>query len=462
MGVGLAIVGGIAAQQKAKQKAKQKKAATKKVTKPKKTKKVVKKTTKKTPKKNNVVRKSKPPAPGRIALPETIRIARPKQRAYTIGDKPWASEDEFVVVLEPGLTQQEVLAFLDEHRLTQKSLSRISLLDRVVLKLEYPEDMSPRDALAMATDPRISRAQLDYFYYPANDPAASTNADFDPDLQYALAKMGLGELGGAVGGKGVALAVIDSGVHGEHPSLLGKETTHFSAFPSVDPLDLNTDHGTAIASIIAAQNGMKGIAGEVDLMSAQVFRYSEQGHMVADSFDLVRGIDWAVSNGARVLNLSFAGARDKLLEEALSKAEEQGVVLVAASGNEGAEAPAAYPAAYASTIAVTATDQDDALYSFANRGTHVELAAPGVDVLVAAGADGFGLQTGTSMATAYISGAIALMLEKNPELSLDDIKQRLASSALDLGEEGRDPIYGHGLVNAARALEGPEQTAELQ
>ena len=197
----------------------------------------------------------------------------------------------------------------------------------------------------------------------------------------------------------------------------------FSAFDEEATVLEAPEHGTAIASIIAAKAGMKGISDAVSLLSAEVFRTDDQGMTVGDSFDIVEGIDWAVQQGADILNLSFAGARDDLLELALAKASEQGVVLIAAAGNEGAEVPVAFPAAYAPVIAVTATDDADVLYAFANQGDDVDLAAPGVDILVAAGDDGFALQSGTSMAKAYISGAVALLLQKEPDLTVEDIKQ---------------------------------------
>ena len=452
--VGAAIINEISKKKKPKEPQVHQSVPPKKVVKkPRKTpKRTVKKTYRKSPKN---YRKT-PPPPRYIALPDTIRMPRAKPRAYAIGDKPWASEREFVVVLKSGLTQSAVQDFLQHYGLEKIAQTRIGLLDQVILKLAYPEDMSPARALELASDHRVFRAQPNYFYYPANDKHSSRQGEIEQDegaLQYALAKLGLNRLDGKILGKGVPLAIIDSGVSAEHPALAGRIRAHFSAFRPEERDRLNHDHGTAIASIIAAKGGMKGIASEVNLMSAQVFGYSEAGHIAASSYDLVRGIDWAVANGARILNLSFAGRKDDMLQEALRKAAERGVIAVAAAGNEGPDAPAAFPAAYDSVIAVTATDFDDGLYSFANRGAHVELCAPGVDVFVATGSEGFGLQSGTSMAAAYISGAIALLLEQEPELSIADIKARLVRSVVDLGQQGRDPQFGHGLVDVHKALE---------
>ncbi|WP_319568289.1 S8 family peptidase [Cohaesibacter marisflavi] len=406
-------------------------------------------------------RQPRPPrVTSRIQLPETLRVARAKPRIYSIGDKPWASDTEFVVALYPGLPDSAIDAFIADYGLDLIERTRIKLLDQVVLKLRYPEDMSPRDVLDMATDIRVFRAQPDYFYYPSSGEQSRASVPY-AGLQYAFDRLGLEQSGAQANrleasGEGVRLAVIDSGIRSDHPALTGAVSSRFTAFEPTGEAQLVPEHGTAVASIIAAQSGMRGMARNVSLLSAQVFQANAQGNMVADSFDIVRGIDWAVQQGADILNLSFAGGRDDLLEMALLKASEKGVVLVAAAGNEGADAPVAFPAAYAPVIAVTATDEEDALYVFANQGDDVELAAPGVDILVAVGTNGFALQSGTSMATAYISGAVALLLQKEPELSVEEIKQRLSGSALDLGPQGKDPLFGYGRLDVSRALAGGE------
>ena len=400
-------------------------------------------------------------SPSRTVLPEMLRTARAKPRVYSIGDKPWASDRVFVVLLKSGMPDEAVADFLDRFDLEVIDQTRIDLVDQIALKVAYPEQMAPQDMLALMADERVFRVQLDYFYYPTGEGRPRETETY-AELQYAFDKMGLSQLGDEVSGDGVRLAVIDSGIHEGHPALAESVSAYFTAFPEAGPDSLNEDHGTAVASIIAAHSGMRGVARDVSLMSAQVFRMNENGHMAADSYDIVRGIDWAVSNGARILNLSFAGAKDELLHNALSKAEERGVILIAAAGNEGADMPVAYPAAYGSVIAVTATDADDGLYVFANRGEKIELAAPGVDVLVAAGEDGFGLQSGTSMATAFISGSIALMLAREPDLDFGMIKERLSHSVHDLGEAGRDPDFGYGLLNAYEAVTGFSDHASVQ
>lgn len=125
---------------------------------------------------------------------------------------------------------------------------------------------------------------------------------------------------------------------------------------------------------------------------------------------------------------------------------------VAAAGNGGAKAAPLYPAADANVIAVTATDADDKAFAQANRGGYVAVAAPGVDVLAAEPQGRYAFSSGTSIAAAHVSGLVALLLEKRPDLDLEGVRKLLMESAVDLGAKGRDPVYGAGRVDAPAAL----------
>jgi subtilisin family serine protease len=150
--------------------------------------------------------------------------------------------------------------------------------------------------------------------------------------------------------------------------------------------------------------------------------------------------------------MSFAGPNDPRLREALAKAKQKGMVLIAAAGNAGPNSPPLYPAADPNVIAVTATDVDDTLFSGANRGKHIAVAAPGVDILAPAPDGAYQFTTGTSVAAAEVSGVAALLIERNPLLTPDEVKKILMGTARDLGPKGHDPGFGAGLVNALQAV----------
>jgi subtilisin family serine protease len=173
----------------------------------------------------------------------------------------------------------------------------------------------------------------------------------------------------------------------------------------------------------------------------------------ATTRQIISGIEWAISKGARVINMSFAGPYDPMLQLAMRNAAAKGVILIAASGNMGPRSPPLYPAADPHVIAVTAIDESDALFPQAVRGPHLAVAAPGVDVMVPAPNDSYQLTTGTSVAAAHVSGVAALLLERYPEADAATILEVLTATARNLDPSGRDDLYGWGLVDPAAALQ---------
>ena len=143
----------------------------------------------------------------------------------------------------------------------------------------------------------------------------------------------------------------------------------------------NRDHGTALAGLMLAAAGFDGISPGARLVSVRAFDTGADGAVISGSYEIAAAIDVAVANGARILNLSFAGPRDPLVMSVLDAAVEKGVILVAAAGNGGPEAAPAYPAPTKALSPSPATDDRDALFSSANHGWYVAVAAPGVDVL---------------------------------------------------------------------------------
>ena len=151
--------------------------------------------------------------------------------------------------------------------------------------------------------------------------------------------------------------------------------------------------------------------------------------------------------------MSFAGPRDPSMERALRAAHDKGIVLIAAAGNAGPKSPPLFPGADPNVIAVTATDANDKLFIGANRGRYIAVAAPGVDILVPAPQASYQVTTGTSVASAEVSGIAALLLERNPDLTPADIRRILTTSARHTGPKDRDDDYGSGLVDPAKALQ---------
>jgi subtilisin family serine protease len=328
-------------------------------------------------------------------------------------------------------------------------LERINLdhLNRRLVRLRIPDGRTAAAVVdELQGDIRINAPQVNFYYRHQQADAASSIG-----LQYALVKLDVPRAEALAHGRGALIAVIDSGIDQTHPDLAGSIA---DVFRGSEADGVGDPHGTEISGIICAHGIVRGVAPDARLLDVQVFRPQRSDRpSVATTFDLVRGIDWALAKHARVLNMSFSGPRDPLLERSVGVAAAGGAIIVAAAGNGGAKAPFAYPAAYPEVIAVTATDVADHLYASATHGRYIAMAAPGVDVLVSSGDHAHQLVSGTSYAAAYVSGIVALMIERNPSLSASAARLALTTAAVDLGPPGPDDQFGAGRVNAFASLQ---------
>jgi filamentous hemagglutinin family protein len=280
----------------------------------------------------------------------------------------------------------------------------------------------------------------------ADDPTLAGLSQEGDAAQYALSKLGLIDVHRQLRGSNITVAVIDSQIDVKHPDLDGVIADSFDAVGAVEPPHA---HGTGMAGAIASHRRLMGIAPSAQIFAVHAF---SSGAATAESttFSILKGLDWAASKGVRVINMSFAGPRDPSLERAIKTAHDRGIVLIAAAGNAGPKSPPLYPGADPNVIAVTATDVNDKIFSGANRGAYIAVAAPGVDILVPAPEASYQLTTGTSVASAEVSGVVALLLERNPKLTPEDVRTVLTTSARKLGA---NTDFGSGLVNPSKAIQ---------
>jgi hypothetical protein len=241
------------------------------------------------------------------------------------------------------------------------------------------------------------------------------------------------------------IGMIDSQVDMAHPALRNANihTHSFATEGAVSP----TFHGTAIASILVGNGGgYMGIAPSSEVFAASVFEQDPERGEIASTVSLVKALDWLISSGVDVINISLAGPPNRLLEAALQRASESDVIILAAAGNGGPVAQPMYPAAYNTVVAVTAVDADGKIFRLANRGDYLDIAAPGVEVRHADSAGGFTSSSGTSFAVPFAATAVARLRQLQPA---DDALEMLCRTAEDLGPPGRDSIYGFGLLRPA-------------
>lgn len=238
------------------------------------------------------------------------------------------------------------------------------------------------------------------------------------------------------------VGMIDSKVDTDHPALAQSSiTTRSFARPGAEAPEF---HGTAIASIIAANSTeYRGLAPNAEVYAASVFELDGKRGEIASTVSLIRALDWLISSGVDVVNISLAGPPNRLLERAIDRASSQDMVVMAAAGNGGPVARPMYPAAYDSVVAVTAVDSAQQVFRLANRGDYLALAAPGVDLRHAQPGGGYAASSGTSFAVPFAVTAAARLSRLSPE---SDIITMLLESAMDLGPPGRDTIYGYGLL----------------
>ena len=284
--------------------------------------------------------------------------------------------------------------------------------------------------------------------------SGATAAMGDP-AQYTLAKLHVTEAHNLADGHDVLVAVIDSGVDAGHPELAGVVAGTFDALGTSEKPHA---HGTAVAGAIAAHSRLMGIAPAARILAIRAFGATANS-AEGTTFAILKGLDYAAKQNARVINMSFAGPADPVLGRALNAARARGAVLVAASGNLGPDAAPQYPAADPNVIAVSATDADDHLFKAASIGPHIAVTAPGVEILLPAPDASYDMKSGTSFAAAEVSGIVALMLQRQPGLSPGVVRYILQTTAKDLGTPGRDPEFGAGLADAYQAILAVDRAA---
>jgi hypothetical protein len=247
---------------------------------------------------------------------------------------------------------------------------------------------------------------------------------------------------GDIDSMALRIGIVDSSVDTGHPAFATAKINSqaFSGSRAERP----EFHGTAIASIIAANSEpLRGLAPGAELFAAGVFELDDKRGEIASTVSLVRALDWLLSSQVDAINLSLAGPPNRLLEVALDRVSQTGVMVLAAAGNGGPVAKPQYPAAYPTVVAVTAVDDRGRAFRLANRGDYLDLAAPGVNLRHAVAGGGYASSSGTSFAVPFAVTAAALLKHRDPT---QDVVAQLYASALDIGPPGRDDIYGYGLL----------------
>ena len=413
-----------------------------------------------------IVAEPERPRRRRIAEPEPAPERAPTKHLATVNTSlllPLAGEKRFLpnevlVVFRIGTSEGKIAAIARRLRLEQTQVRDLTLIGMRTHRFRFADNRSVKDVLmALSRRPQVMLAEPHYIFTLSDDaakpepikveaPPAEKSAETSPPSYSG----GLLRLRGAhkiATGRGVRVAVIDSLIDRAHPEIEGSIAENFDALgdASAPP----HKHGTGMASAIVGHRQIEGAAPAAQILAVRAFSETD-GATRAVGLDILAGFDWAVRQKAQVINMSFAGPIDPLLGKMLAAAASQRIILIAAAGNEGPRAAPLYPAADAHVVAVSAVDERTQIYVNDNRGPYIALAAPGVDVLVAAPRAAYDLTTGTSVACAEVSGIAALVLEEKPNLDGPALRRLLQDTAHAFdGVTGA----GAGIADAQAAVE---------
>ncbi len=336
---------------------------------------------------------------------------------------------------------------------------------RSVFLLDLPDGVSEENfAAELAADPRVIWADVNYI---ARDPGPGTQSFYlartfmDYQNQYPRTLTRLPEAHQIASGIGIRIAVLDNGIDASHPQFAGAilpggyNFVHNSTDVSDSAAGIDSDqdglfdemlgHGTFVSGLIRMTAPGAGIL-PVKVLDSNGW---------TTTFRVAEGIDFAVSSGVHVINLSLGSPGDGTVwSEAISWAEQAGVIVVAASGNDGNEQPGWNPARVPDVVAVASTDSFDTRSPFSNYGVYIDLCAPGSDIVSTLPGGGYGFASGTSAATPMVAGVVALMQEARPGLNAAQYRQILieATDSVVAQNPGFEGLLGNGRLNAQRAV----------
>lgn len=355
----------------------------------------------------------------------------------------WISKNT-IVIKHVGLDQNV------HKKIGAKVLRSIPSLGYDVIQLNKDVSLEKAVSYYLQQD-GITSVSPSYIYH-----TFATDTDPKKEEMYHLSLLQIDRALKLAGDHEVTVAVIDSGVDFKHPDLKAQVLPPYNAAAPANTT-YTADHGTHVAGIIAAakDNGIggHGIHPKAKLLPIDVFNGKEG----ADDFTIAQGILYAIEQGADIINMSLGGyGESPLMQEAVQKAIDSGITIVAAAGNEATD-EYSFPASFEGVISVGSTNNKNKLSSYSNYGPSVDIVAPGEDVYSTVydtkKGSSFIKFSGTSMASPVVAGIASLLKSKYPHLKPYEIEAILEMSAQDLGEKGYDLTYGHGLVDPIKALQ---------
>lgn len=353
---------------------------------------------------------------------------------------PWA-RGRILVMPKAGLSDAALAKIVGGERGSAQRIGRSN-----VHLVTLPGNASEAAVAArLAHHPLLKSAEVDRLVaanFVANDPYAAS--------QWHLTKVQAPTAWDSAQGAGVTVAILDSGVEATHPDLAGQLVAGWNVFDNTAITADAKGHGTQVAGTAAASlNNAAGVASVAGKARIMPVRITAADGVTTYISSVVQGLTYAADNGARVANVSYSVAGSTAVQSAAQYLKDRNGLAFVSAGNSNVDLGVAASSAF---IVVAATDANDAKASWSNFGNWVHLSAPGVSITTTTPGSSYATVSGTSFSSPVAAGVAALMMSANPTLRSGQIEQLLFATAKDLGATGRDPIFGHGRVDAAAAV----------
>lgn len=352
------------------------------------------------------------------------------------------SAKRVLVMPRAGLPEQAMTKMLDEHGGKARKIGQSNLYI-----VDLPAHASEKAVAArLSHNPAFKFAEVDEKVEPAlipNDPYYGS--------AWHLPKIGAPAAWDLSHGWGVTIAILDSGVDSTHPDLAASLVPGWNFFDNNSNTADVYGHGTKVAGAAAAAGdnsvGVSGSSIKSKIMPLRVTSTDGMGYYSM----IAQGIIYAADRGVKVANASFLGLTNSAsIQNAAQYMKNKGGLVLVSGGNTGAQE--SYTAT-SSMISVSATDANDYRASWSSYGSYITVAAPGVNIWTTTRGGGYGGASGTSFASPVTAGVVALMMALGTTLPSSQIENLLFSTTVDLGAAGRDPYFGYGRIDAARALQ---------
>ena len=344
----------------------------------------------------------------------------------------WVVKREWLVAVSANtkLAEQRLKEDLGKSGLDVRQVEHLEQLQITLVRFFAPQALDSNAKLSELLHqwPEFDLNTLDrHLVYQSN---TDTPKDSSKPPQSALSQAPVCTTPTSVG-------MVDGPVEANHSAFNGQDIVQQSFIGQLPAQ--NAAHGTAVAGIlIGSKPQQPALLKAAKLYVGQVFFDVDRRHQGAALQQILQSLNWLARQPVSVINMSLSGPNHPLLSIAVERILADGRILVAAAGNQGPAAPPQFPAAYEGVIAVTAVDNQQTIYRWANQGDYIDFAAPGVSVLTARAQKEFGRESGTSLAAPWISARLACMEKPT--------RQTLRKGLIDVGEPGKDPVFGEGIV----------------